>query len=81
MTGPLVLDERGKLCPIPVISLGNAASDLPPGSTIIVLSDDPAAAQDIPAWCRMRAAALLGTSAATDGRGGTRYEVRLGKPA
>jgi tRNA 2-thiouridine synthesizing protein A len=30
------------------------------GDTVTVLADDPAAATDIPAWCRMRSQELVG---------------------
>lgn len=55
----IIIDERGKRCPIPVIELGKKAAGLPGGSLITVLSDDPAAGQDIAAWCRMRGATLI----------------------
>jgi len=53
------IDDRGRLCPAPVISLGRLAKVAPPGSLIEVWADDPAAAVDIPAWCRMRSATLV----------------------
>jgi tRNA 2-thiouridine synthesizing protein A len=48
------LDCRGQRCPLPVIALARRLPELPVGSTLRVLADDPAAASDIPAWCRMR---------------------------
>jgi tRNA 2-thiouridine synthesizing protein A len=54
---PLVLDARGERCPLPVIRLARLVRDLPPGEAPVavrVLATDPAAASDIPAWCRMR---------------------------
>lgn len=48
------LDCRGQLCPQPVIELAKAVRELPPGTVIRIETDDPAAAVDIPAWCRMR---------------------------
>jgi TusA-related sulfurtransferase len=56
---PLVLDERGRRCPLPVISLGQVAAQNP-GSLIEVYADDPAADHDIAAWCRLRSAHYLG---------------------
>ncbi|TDO43280.1 tRNA 2-thiouridine synthesizing protein A [Kribbella sp. VKM Ac-2527] len=53
------LDCRGMLCPLPVIRLAQAFPDLAVGDTITVLADDPAAATDIPAWCRMRSQELV----------------------
>lgn len=73
----VVLDERGKGCPMPVISLGKAAADLAAGSVIVVLADDPAAALDIPAWCRLRGAQLVSMRAAPDGIG-DEFTIQLG---
>lgn len=62
--GPATLVEaRGVLCPVPIIRLARAARTLPPGSVIELLSDDPAAAHDVPAWCRMRGHTLVSVSA------------------
>jgi len=55
----LDLDCRGLLCPLPVIKLAQALPSVAVGDTITVLADDPAAATDIPAWCRMRSQELL----------------------
>lgn len=48
------VDARGLRCPLPVIRLAAAAQDAPAGTRIVVLTSDPAARHDIPAWCRMR---------------------------
>ena len=50
----MTLDCRGQRCPQPVIELARAAKTSSHGTTIRILTDDPAAAIDIPAWCRMR---------------------------
>lgn len=55
----MTLDCRGMLCPLPVIKLAQALPDVEVGDTITVLADDPAAAIDIPAWCRMRSQELV----------------------
>ena len=44
------------------------------GTEIVVLADDPAAASDIAAWCRMRGHTLV--SSADQGDGATAYRVR-----
>ncbi|MFU8872446.1 sulfurtransferase TusA family protein [Micromonospora sp. SL4-19] len=55
MSGPdEILDYRGQRCPLPVINLARRLPELPVGAVVRVLADDPAAAVDIPAWCRMR---------------------------
>lgn len=56
-----LVDARGLRCPLPVIRLAAAAKDLPAGTELTVLSTDPAAKHDVPAWCRMRGHEHLGT--------------------
>ena len=41
---------------------------------VAVVADDPAAAVDVPAWCRMKGQEYLGTDTADDGT--PRYLVR-----
>lgn len=54
MTGAdLTIDCRGQRCPLPVIELAKRIGEVAIGHTVTVLADDPAAAADIPAWCRM----------------------------
>ncbi|MFU8849963.1 sulfurtransferase TusA family protein [Micromonospora sp. SL1-18] len=55
-----VLDCRGQRCPLPVINLARRLPELPVGAVVRVLADDPAAAVDIPAWCRMRGQEFVG---------------------
>jgi len=69
MTGPSgkdrdateVLDCRGQRCPLPVIALAKRLPQLPVGGLLRVLADDPAAANDIAAWCRLRGHELVGS--------------------
>jgi tRNA 2-thiouridine synthesizing protein A len=56
-----VLDCRGQRCPLPIIELARALPALPIGSVLRVLADDPAAAVDVPAWCRMRGQDYVGS--------------------
>jgi tRNA 2-thiouridine synthesizing protein A len=65
-----ILDCRGQRCPLPVIALARRLPDLPAGAVLRVLADDPAAATDIPAWCRMRDQEYIGP---VDGPG---FDVR-----
>jgi cysteine desulfurase len=67
--GP-VLDSRGRRCPLPILELARALPDLPVGGELTVLADDPAAAGDIAAWCRMTGQQLV----ESDGLG--RFRVR-----
>jgi tRNA 2-thiouridine synthesizing protein A len=56
-----ILDCRGQRCPLPVIALARRLPQLPVGAVLRVLADDPAAANDIPAWCRMRGQEYVGS--------------------
>lgn len=62
-----VLDCLGRRCPQPVIELARRLPRVDVGSVVRVLADDPAAAGDIPAWCRMRGQQFLG-AVTVDGR-------------
>jgi len=68
-----VLDCRGQRCPMPVISLAKRLPELPVGSVLRVLADDPAAAADIPAWCRLREHEFVGSA---DVDGAPAFDVR-----
>ncbi len=70
------IDALGRRCPAPVIELARHIGDVPIGAVIVVLSDDAAAAVDIPAWCRMRAQDYLGAEPSDRGAGATAYAVR-----
>jgi tRNA 2-thiouridine synthesizing protein A len=59
----LVLDCLGRPCPVPVLELARALLPLPAGAVVEVVSDDPAALVDVPAFCRMRGHHYLGATA------------------
>jgi tRNA 2-thiouridine synthesizing protein A len=59
-----VLDCRGQRCPLPVIAMAQRLVELPVGAVLRVLADDPAAATDIPAWCRLRGQEFIGADGA-----------------
>lgn len=63
----VLLDQRGALCPLPVIALARAFAAEPVPDRVLLLADDPAATTDIPAWCSLRRRALLWTGVAADG--------------
>ena len=56
----MILDCVGRPCPVPVIEVAKAVQELAVGEVVTVLADDPAAATDLPAWCRMRGQGWLG---------------------
>ena len=57
------VDSRGRRCPLPIIDLAKRMPSVPVGAVVRVLADDPAAANDIPAWCRMKGHEYLGSPA------------------
>jgi tRNA 2-thiouridine synthesizing protein A len=63
----LVLDCRGRRCPLPILDLARHIGAVDVGDTITVEADDPAAGPDVAAWCRMRGHVNLGASVAADG--------------
>ena len=69
----MTIDCLGRPCPIPVIELAKALPSVAVGEVVAVLSDDPAARYDIPAWCRMRQQEYVGAEPAERG---TTYRVR-----
>jgi TusA-related sulfurtransferase len=68
------IDERGNLCPAPVIALARAARSASANSVLVVLADDPAAEFDVPAWCRMTGNEYLASALQETG---TAYAVRI----
>jgi tRNA 2-thiouridine synthesizing protein A len=70
----LLLDCRGQRCPLPVIALARVMPSVEVGTVVRVVADDPAAAVDIPAWCRLRGQEFAGTAEAEDGV--PMYDVR-----
>jgi len=56
----IVIDARHLRCPLPVIELAKAARGVPAGTLLTVLSTDPAAEYDVPAWARLRGHELVG---------------------
>jgi TusA-related sulfurtransferase len=68
----VIVDARGKRCPVPVIELAKALPTVAVGEVVEVLADDPAARVDIPVWCRMKGQRYDG---ADDRDGATAYRV------
>jgi len=64
------IDCLGKRCPLPVIELARRMATAGPGEVVRVLADDPAAANDIPAWCRLKGQEFVGPA------GDNAYDVR-----
>ena len=80
MSGPdehtvdVSVDCRGRPCPVPVVELARAVAGAPAGAVVEVVSDDPAARHDVPAWARMRGQEYLGE---VPRDGASAYRVRV----
>jgi TusA-related sulfurtransferase len=70
----LELDCREMPCPMPVIELARYLGDVEVGQLLAVVAHDPAAAVDVPAWCRMKGQDYVGSDTADDGA--PRFVVR-----
>jgi TusA-related sulfurtransferase len=70
----LVVDALGRRCPLPVIELARRIADVDVDGLVELWADDPAAAADVAAWCRMRGQELVSTRGLPDG--GNAYLVR-----
>jgi tRNA 2-thiouridine synthesizing protein A len=66
----VIIDCRGRRCPVPILELARRISDIPVAASITVVADDPAAGPDIRAWCRMRGHEFVGTTPSADGTPG-----------
>ncbi|QBQ53321.1 sulfurtransferase TusA family protein [Nitrosococcus wardiae] len=53
------LDVRHLLCPLPVIRTQQKVKGLVSGDILEVISTDPGALNDIPAWCRVNGHRVL----------------------
>lgn len=63
----MVIDARGRRCPLPILDLARHITDVEVGGSVTVEADDPAALSDVQAWCRMRRHHYVGASLAADG--------------
>ncbi len=78
MTAETVVDARGERCPLPVIRLARLVHDAPDVGVVVLLATDPAAAHDVPAWCRMRGHRYIGARPQGDH---TAYVVKVVTPS
>jgi tRNA 2-thiouridine synthesizing protein A len=70
----MVIDARGRRCPLPILDLARHITEVDVGDVVTVEADDPAALPDVQAWCRMRDHEYVGASVAADGT--PAYSVR-----
>lgn len=58
------IDLRGLKCPLPALFAKRALERAAPGTTILVLADDPLAAIDIPHMCRQEGYEVVNSESA-----------------
>ena len=63
-----VVDNRGMLCAQGILRLMRAMVNVTPAGVVKVLSSDPAAEHDYPAWCRGTGHRFLGHHREADAR-------------
>ena len=63
----MIVDARGRRCPLPILDLARHIGQVEVGATVTVEADDPAARPDIAAWCRMRGHEFVDAHQAADG--------------
>ncbi len=73
-SGWAVLDARDLRCPLPVIEVARLVRADASARGITVWATDPAAAHDLPAWCRMRGHRFAGSRA---GGEHTAYDIEV----
>jgi len=52
MTGKKTIDARGLFCPGPVQVLKGVVKQLPPGTTLELIADDPLSKEQVANWCK-----------------------------
>jgi tRNA 2-thiouridine synthesizing protein A len=65
-----VIDNRGMLCAQGILRLMRGMLDVAPAAVVKVMSSDPAAEHDYPAWCRATGHHFLGHRREPDARWG-----------
>ena len=63
-----IVDNRGMLCAQGILRLMRAMLEVAPAGVVKVLSTDPAAEHDYPAWCRATGHRFLGHRRESDAR-------------
>lgn len=61
MDSDLEVDARGLLCPLPILRLARALARAPARTVALLLATDPAAVEDVAAFCREGGHELLST--------------------
>ncbi|PVU72323.1 sulfurtransferase TusA family protein [Vulcanisaeta sp. SCGC AB-777_J10] len=66
MSEEIMLDVRGKVCPIPVMEVNKLSKTVKPGTVIKVLATDPAAKLDLQAWAKRTGNEILSIESETN---------------
>nr|WP_281004567.1 sulfurtransferase TusA family protein [Notoacmeibacter ruber] len=74
----LVYDLRGLSCPMPVLKTRRRLRDVPRGHRLTILTSDPLAVIDIPAFCREDGHELIAAEPVDSGH---RFIVERGREA
>jgi len=61
------LDTRGQRCPQPIINLAKFVLTIDENDSVEIVSSDPAAEFDIPAWARLKGRACSAPRSSRDG--------------
>ena len=69
-----IIDAKGLLCPLPVLKLRKHLKSMEFGDIVLINSDDPAAAIDIPHFCNESGHTLISKEPGESGS--TRYKVK-----
>lgn len=51
MSGRILINARGRLCPVPILELAKAARRAEVGAELELVATDPAVRDDLIAWC------------------------------
>lgn len=76
MEADLVIDAKGKSCPMPVVLARKGINQLQLGQVMALEATDPGSCSDIPSWARDTGHELLETSQSA---GNYRYLIRKGR--
>ncbi|MCG6494260.1 sulfurtransferase TusA family protein [Kitasatospora sp. A2-31] len=74
---PLLVDGSGMLCVTLLLHLRRLIAGAPGGTIVHVVTTDPAAPLDLPAWCHLTGHAYLGPVRDETGRGRDVHALRL----
>ncbi|MHB1924920.1 MAG: sulfurtransferase TusA family protein [Acidimicrobiales bacterium] len=75
MDPDIVVDAKGKSCPMPVVMARKGMANIESGQLMALEATDPGSCRDIPAWARDMGHDLIGTDLLD---GGYRYLIRKG---